>query len=326
MPENNKPRVLKNIANHLLDFELKETFYYLKFAQKAKLKADKFLSFFKTNCKITNNMYDINNLYKLKGIKRFICNTDVTWCKNGKYGYDRGFLCDFPNMKTGDNIAYSIDFGSGKLDKKKKKSLKKYAKNFKHISVRNIFRIEEFKEVTDRDDAVITIDPTFLIDSSDYDKIAKMPDNLKDYVLVYNCQENDPRIQQKAEEYAKKNGKKVVVIDCYVKFFSGYKNLNISMQGIDEFLGLVKNADCVFTNSYHGICFSIIYKKNFVAFGRKANPDKINTLLELFSLYDCMYSEEDELKIHKIDYDKVYKKLYKYRDEADAFLKTALNK
>ena len=98
------------------------------------------------------------------------------------------------------------------------------------------------------------------------------------------------------------------------------------MQGIDEFLGLVKNADCVFTNSYHGICFSIIYKKNFVAFGRKANPDKINTLLELFSLYDCMYSEEDELKIHKIDYDKVYKKLYKYRDEADAFLKTALNK
>ena len=38
--------------------------------------------------------------------------------------------------------------------------------------------------------------------------------------------------------------------------------------GVEEWLGLFMNADCIVCNSFHGICFSVVFEKPFFAFRR----------------------------------------------------------
>ena len=52
--------------------------------------------------------------------------------------------------------------------------------------------------------------------------------------------------------------------------------------GPDEWLGYLKYAECVFTNSFHATCFSILFEKKFFVGTR--HGDKITNLLEKLGL------------------------------------------
>lgn len=299
-----------------------EVFYKLQNLYYMYIKKIMFYKFFKKHCKITKYRYEIDTLYQLKNINRFICNTDVTWCKFKMGGFDRGFLCDLPNMKKKDNVAYSVDIGAQELSDKKKKALKKYAKNFKYLSFRNIFRLEEIKEVIERDDAVITIDPTLLLNEEDYKEIIKKPKDTE-FVFVYNCKENDDEMVKKASEYAKLQNLPLKIINCYDKNITNLKNSYPTPNSIEEFLGYIKYCKYFFTNSYHGICFAILFKTNFCCFSRKANNDKILTLLELFNLQDRLY-RLDNIPSKNIDYDNLENLLKVLRQSSEDFIKKSI--
>ena len=64
--------------------------------------------------------------------------------------------------------------------------------------------------------------------------------------------------------------------------------------GVEEFLSLVKNAQFVVTNSFHGMIFSVRFKKQFVIFSREQCNTKISELLEMFGLSDRMLVNGDE--------------------------------
>jgi len=283
----------------------------------------KFYRFFKKNCTITKYRYELDTLPQLKNIKRFICNTDVTWCKFKIGGFDRGFLCDLPNMKKKDNIAYSIDFGSQELNSKKQKELKKYAKNFKYISIRNIFKLDYFKNVIERDDVVITIDPVFLLEQKDYLPIIKNPKLKEDYILVYNCHENNTEMMNKAKRFATERNLKLKVINCYTKDVEELQGSYPTPISIEEYLGLIKNCKYFITNSYHGICFAIIFGVPFAAFPRIRENDKIMTALGLFGLEDRLV-RESEIKEKYIDYTNIHRKLLQLRSESEKFIERAI--
>lgn len=79
--------------------------------------------------------------------------------------------------------------------------------------------------------------------------------------------------------------------------------------GPSEFLYLVRNADYVITDSFHGTVFSIIMKKQFMVIKRKLGKEgnmisRIDTLLTLFGLKEHLMSECTYKEINKIlDYD-----------------------
>ena len=54
--------------------------------------------------------------------------------------------------------------------------------------------------------------------------------------------------------------------------------------GVDEFLSLVKHAEFVVTNSYHGMIFSIQFQRNFRIFSREQCDTKITNLLDMLQL------------------------------------------
>lgn len=317
-PENVKNNSIYNkIYQNILDKSWGELFYNFQKMFFLLYKKWRFYSFFKKNCQITKYRYELDTLPQLKNINRFVCETDVTWSTFNKV-YDRGFLCDLPNMKHKDNVAYSVDFGTGLLSAKKQKALKKYANNFKYISIRNIFKLNYIKDILQRNDIITTIDPVFLLDKKEYEQIAKKVYIPKEYILVYNCMENHPIMLQKAYQYAKKYSLDVKVINCYSKNIINISESNPTPIGIEEFLGLISGCKYLFTNSYHGICFSIIFEKPFAAFDRIANNEKILTILNLVDLQNRYVG--NVVPEEEINYKKVQEKLLRHKNIAEAFI------
>lgn len=284
----------------------------------------KFANFFKKYCKVTKYRYELDTLEQLKSINRFVCETDITWAKFKVGGYDRGFLCDLPNMKKKDNIAYSIDFGYGKLTGKNASMLKKYAKNFKYISVRNVLKLEAFKSAIERDDVVVTIDPVFLLTVDDYKKIAVQPKFKEEYILVYNCADNNLEMREKAAAFAKEKNLKIVEINSYSRNIIDFQDSLPTPIGIEEFLGLVQNCKYLFTNSYHGICFGIIFNKPLYIFSRLFESEKLFVLMELFGLKDRFVNNGDSIVEQEIDYASINSRLNLLLKESEEFIQETI--
>ena len=94
---------------------------------------------------------------------------------------------------------------------------------------------------------------------------------------------------------------------------------------IDHFLTLVKNADCVVTNSFHGTAFSIIYKKKFITVPHSTRGNRMIELLGKLGLNYCLWGSKEFSFEREIDYTATYNKLQMLRDDSIKYLTDALN-
>lgn len=91
-------------------------------------------------------------------------------------------------------------------------------------------------------------------------------------------------------------------------------------------LTYLKNSSCILTDSFHGVAFSVIFRKEFFVFcGESSKFDRIQNLLSLLGLEDRFIHSEDDYKhrkkeIGKIDYNRVYKKLLEEQKRVEDFI------
>lgn len=157
------------------------------------------------------------------------------------------------------------------------------------------------------------VDPTMLLTYDEWAKIA-LPPKEKDYVLVYfPTKEN----KQAALDYAKRHGKKVLMINMWL-FSPGFKN--VSPMDPPSWLGYFMNASAVFTDSYHGILFSLYFHKLFWT-GNYGN--RILSLINTLGLQGCLLKKDRDL-INEIDYRLVDEKLHKLRIDSYNFIKNQI--
>lgn len=191
---------------------------------------------------------------------------------------------------------------------------------FDSISVRDKTGIDILKNRFNVS-ALQVLDPTFLIDS--YDEL------LKDSSIdASNCMFNF----------------KFIINDAWVeviKTIAGDLNLEIRMDtclipidglpfhplcGVQDWLKLIKTADFVFTDSFHGMVFCILFRKQFIATpSYKGGEERYFDLASKFGLEDRVFTTVSEVKKAKvwhkrIDYDKVYAKMGPLRDASRNYL------
>ena len=103
--------------------------------------------------------------------------------------------------------------------------------------------------------------------------------------------------------------------------------------GPREFLGLIKNAEFVLTDSFHACVFSMIFETPFVVFernkiGEEGNMNsRIYDFLEEFHLEDQLISEvqlAQMTEIPKVDFAYAHKQWEKRREESLSYLEKAL--
>src|SRR5690606_31777382 len=94
---------------------------------------------------------------------------------------------------------------------------------------------------------------------------------------------------------------------------------------IAHWLAAFRDASYVLTDSFHGMVFAIIHRKNFYAFGnRRRGLDRFTSLLSDLGLEDRLILDGDSLPDPKpIAYDKVLPRLDALRAESASFLLSA---
>ena len=141
-----------------------------------------------------------------------------------------------------------------------------------------------------------------------------------------------------AERLRKKTGYKIVSInhsDEYVKYSDEFADIIPYDIGPCEWISLIRDAEYICTDSFHGTVFSILYNKLFFNFRRYNSNSKVSTNSRLDSLLKIsginneriLTGNEDISDIikYEIDYEKVNNNINKFRDDSLRWLLSSIN-
>ena len=265
----------------------------------------------------------LNRIYynnKIDSFNYYVVGSDQVWNSN-LITFSTKYFLDFSKDKN-KNIAYSASFGIKTIKEDKEKIYKDGLNNFKLISVREDKGKEIIKKLINKEVEVL-VDPTLLLNTKEYDKIAKKPKCLKNnnkYILVYFLGNMPKETKEKIEKFAcEKNYEIIDIHDVNSKYY---------VMGPSEFIYLEKNATLICTDSYHAVIFSILYNKPFIVFNRieentEGMETRIDSLLNRFNLLDRRYNGKIDNSVLNVNYSNVDKILKEEKRKTDNFFKNA---
>ena len=206
-----------------------------------------------------------------------IVGSDQVWRPKYNKGYMEanlyaGFLEHCQNL-TIREIAYATSFGTSEWEytSEQEERCAQLIKKFDAVSVRETSGVKLCAEFLRRNDAVCVLDPTLLLDKSDYEWLCrkvKHPKLKRKTLLAYILDPTDIIIKD-LHNLADKES-----MDLSIVFADDKISLSV-----EEWLSQFRDADAVITNSYHGTIFSIIFGKPFFTMiNKERGEDRFNSL------------------------------------------------
>lgn len=284
-----------------------------------------FKSYFKTSKISFENYHDLMTSNIEDEYDIFITGSDQVF--SAKIGLKPALFLDFvkdDNKKR----AYAPSVGVTTISETDELFYRQHLKKYKYLSCReksgaNILRKYTSKEIE------VVIDPTLLLPKEVWNKYSKPYVIPEPYLLCYFIGNRDYyRIY--AKKLAKQMHLKLVFIPMTMNDLIDIKNL-CSDCGPSEFLSLINNATFICTDSFHGTCFSINYRKDFYVFTKvkggldSGDNSRIYDILERLSLVDRLKTEKDAVAYKKIDYTKTEVLLADEIKHSKQYLKTILD-
>jgi len=257
----------------------------------------------------------------------YIVGSDQVW--RPRYSDDiYNYFLDFTKGLNVKKASYAASFGvdNWEFTEKQTKKCKKLAQNFDYVSVREDSGIDLCKFYLGID-AIHVLDPTFLLEKEDYinliDSRSKLNNVLYSYILD-NSQEKNEIVKTIC---SKLNLNASTVMPELQ--FSAHGNIPINkciLASVSDWISGFYNADFVFTDSYHGTLFSIIFNKQFITIANKRRGiARFSSLLKLFGLENRLIFSikelTDSLINNLIDYDIVNRKKDNIKKISMDFLK-----
>lgn len=247
----------------------------------------------------------MSGFVKGKSMDAVIVGSDQVWRTGFAMGYGYNFFLDFVPAGVS-KLSYAASFGLSQWEYNNEQTqrIKQLVSEFKAISVREDEGVQLCKDnigVT----ADHVLDPTMLLNASDYEPVTSERKVKDDYIFVYWLGSAEEK--QKAIEAASIEGKRIV---------------DISLRGseplmpIEDWLSYIKYADHVVTDSFHGCVFSILFGKQFTICANDSGGN--GRLRSLFSMLGI------DMSSPQIDYTIVYDKLDNLRGHSYDFLNKAL--
>lgn len=183
----------------------------------------------------------------------FITGSDQVWNMRIP-GVDGRYFLPFAAPEK--RYSYAASFGSDELPERVRGWCGGQLSGFRGLSVREESGRRLVRELTGRD-AAVCLDPTLLLDPGEWDVLAGTAEEPA-YVLLFLLQ-NNTQLVQTAREYAYRNGLDLRVVTS--SFFPQFGFEPWSGVGVEQWLSLIRDAECVFTNSFHGAVFSALFAR-----------------------------------------------------------------
>ena len=287
-----------------------------------------FRNFMHKKCRVSLQKYDSLNKLKKTPPRAdiYITGSDQVW---GGW-LEPNYLTFVPKGKK--RIAYAVSFGKRELTEEHRNNIQDWVKQFDAVSVREASGIEICRKMGMA--AVHLLDPTLLLDDVDYLASHVTRIEKSKYVFCYFINEHNLdnlRIID-IESFCSELGAKLKITGI-----EGPETIipskYICQYAPDEWLNHYKYADYVFTNTFHGTVFSIIFRKQFSVMLQKGTNEKQNerlsSVLNMFGLQDRVLQHGQNIKDvidRPVDWDYVEKVKTKWRMKTDDFFGKILTK
>jgi exopolysaccharide biosynthesis predicted pyruvyltransferase EpsI len=348
----------------LIDFQNAS---YLKAIEKNDLKkwGPDFESFRIENLpKRTDEYFYAKDLKELDdSLDAYIVGSDQIW----RYHSDEGIVAFFLEFASHEKVkvSYAASFGQNTWEgnEKQQERIQEALAHFNLITVREDSGINICKDYFNSL-AIQVIDPTLLLDKTDYTKLLLNKTSKKvgkDKYLAASILDVDFKTNLIINGFCKKNNLKRInilgqehfqqdysyfkynikeIVKSLIKFnlresFFYFKRAifgktKIKYNPVSSWLQYIKSSEIVITDSYHCIVFAIIFEKDFLCIMNKRGSDRIKSLFKLLEISEeRIISESDKfsrLKDFKpIDYINVNRILIKEKKRCIELLQSGLN-
>lgn len=261
----------------------------------------------------SDNINSVNELYRA-----FITGSDQVWSPTC-VGFDPVYFLTFADSEK--KFSYAASIAVNSIPDKFKSEYKNRLCDFSGISLREQTGADIVSELTGKKTQV-NIDPSMLLTVSDWDKICSDAPYKEPYILLFTVPKPKNLVNY-ALKLAQEKNCRILWLNSFGKKYNSDRIEYLSPVDITEFIGLIKNAEYVCTNSFHGNAFSLLYHKNFVVetdTAAKKNVRSEDLMLKL-NLKARILSTDNAPDINdNTDWDYVDRTLDSFREESKKYL------
>ncbi len=210
----------------------------------------------------------------------YITGSDQVWNKEYNGVYQKEYYLSFVKGKK-EKYAYAASFGKAELSENEIAEAKTFLHDFKGISVRESSGLSVLKECGVY--GQLAMDPIFLLDREMWSTFCGKRRIKEKYILVFSLDGEDQNFAQYAHQLAGRYGYKVAHI-AFSKRKYKYIDFDLSYQTPQDFVALIRDAELVVTNSFHGVAFSIRMNTPVIAGYRGKYNTRLESILDLCGL------------------------------------------
>lgn len=230
----------------------------------------RFKEFYQKNLNVSR-YYNLGTIYSANNdYDAFVCGSDQVWRPGS---FDPNYYLTFA-VSGKKKISYAASLGVQRLSGAANDMMVPLIEKLDAISVREQEAANILKECGI--DALVTLDPTLLWNRNFWENVATKTNLEKGkYIFCYFIGENNSN-REIAKKIAKIKGLPLVAIPGVSRLLPydfEYADINMTEAGPDEFLGMVRDAAVVVTDSFHACVFSTIFEVPFVAVERFSAKD-----------------------------------------------------
>ena len=282
-----------------------------------------FSRFIENNLSVYPKKYYADDTIELDGFDYYFLGSDQIWNPDIMKGFHDAYF-GITETRPKKIIAYAPSLGKSSFSESERTELLEKLKNIDSLSCREIDSCKYLEELTGREVSCV-VDPTLLLKKEDWLHIADASVYLPPkYVLVYSLR-FDRQLMMSAQEKAREIGAQVILLG------NGEGNqvkdvvYNRSF-GPEQFITAVNKASYVYTDSFHGTVFSILFGKQFVVRANGEKGQRMESLCNLLGLKERTFRNiQDIPNIDvSIDYDMVYAKLAEIKELSVKYIKDSI--
>lgn len=272
-------------------------------------------------CYNTRNIYEAETQYDC-----FVTGSDQVWHPSA---VNDAYLLKFVQNKP--KLSYAASLAVSQLTPQQEEVMHNALQGYWSISVREENAVVLLKDIIAQK-AEWVLDPVFLFGKEEWSEMAVETPIKEKYLFCYFLG-TDKKCRNLAKAYAQKKNLKIVTFPYLQGVYQTCdKNFgDIPLYDVDPlgFVSLIKNAECVFTDSFHALAFSRIFEKQYFVFnrnGKRAMNDRIYSICKLFDEWEHFCDGTDKLSLKyiigqtPIDYTKKFELFEKKKAQSRAYL------
>lgn len=296
--ENDQVNKIEKRATFFEQKNIKDIIKYLKNGHSKNKRWDRFEEFRNEYINLSK-YYDKHNINEVNRIyDYFVVGSDQVW-NTIITDNDTNYYLDFV-VDDSKKFSYAASIGNNDIFLKDNSEFINLLKKFQKINVRE----ESAKKILEKNklnNIDVVVDPTFLMTKDEWINKLDLKKEKDKYILVYMI-DNARTNMKKIRELAKREKLEIIYINN--NFFNELGINNNRTASPVQFLNYLYNSKYVVTGSFHAICLSIIFNKNFYYILNKKidRNSRITDLIQKLNIKDNDITDSVHINLCNIDY------------------------